>query len=460
MKNNFERFSKNLGSAFLVLSLSLATTSNAQTEYTLSPDISSSIIQSYGMQSFKVYRVSYREVEYHKLDTLQVESKQYKYVKELLQKYQPDYDKYNAALANNTKGKEAIDKIVANLDAFLTSKEKYKKKEKFLEDAQKIATDNKLQGIFDWQKANKKSNSDADAVISFVSGSRLEDEDINRYKQKIQQITFPKPQETYNYQEYVRYSKELETVPKTELGVEPSKETSKRMAFMLEEPVDVLKLSGKFVEMKGYMLANREVPEKFLKDEIANDLRGIYNSGQLGSPYPLLKKQGTEEYYYVVDETFLPYVFQRQMKEELLQMVHDLGYKEYSDEYGSLYIKSKTSEIRLSERTYWELKKDPQYITKLDADQTKIAALVKQTPPHSKTLDKYLSLYNVQKRNMSSADLKAWRNATENAQKLHNQIYEIGKKYDGNTSFKLLDKSNTFDNFLDNLLASKGVLGM
>ena len=61
---------------------------------------------------------------------------------------------------------------------------------------------------------------------------------------------------------------------------------------------------------------------------------------------------------------------------------------------------------------------------------------------------------------MPTASLNAWRTATGNAQKLLNQINKLSEKYDGNYSFTLLNKENTLDVFLDNLNASKGVLGM
>ena len=45
-----------------------------------------------------------------------------------------------------------------------------------------------------------------------------------------------------------------------------------------------------------------------------------------------------------------------QQEQELLDMVHKLGYKEYK-EGEDYYIKSKTAEIRLDARTLMEMKK-------------------------------------------------------------------------------------------------------
>ena len=149
-----------------------------------------------------------------------------------------------------------------------------------------------------------------------------------------------------------------------------------------------------------------------------------------------------------------------QKNNEIFEMIHKLGYKEYKDEYGDYFMKSKTCEIKLDTWTLSELRLNPEYITILDNDQLKLATLVKQTIPHSKILDKYCGLYNIQRSRMSAVDIKNWRIATANALKLNNEIYKISEKYFGNYSFTLLDKSKTLENFTDNVRASKGVLGM
>ena len=141
-----------------------------------------------------------------------------------------------------------------------------------------------------------------------------------------------------------------------------------------------------------------------------------------------------------------------------------LGYKEYrnpNDSYDeNLYIKSKTCEIKLDNWTYQELKTNPSYITALDNDQMKLNALIKQTIPHSQTLDKYLGLYRIQRNKMSATNISAWKAATIQAGKLNDQIVKMDEKYAGNYSFMPLNKASTRNDFSDNLGASKGILGI
>lgn len=91
----------------------------------------------------------------------------------------------------------------------------------------------------------------------------------------------------------------------------------------------------------------------------------------------------------------------------------------------------------------------------------KLDALIKQTIPHSKTLDKYIRLYRIQRNKMSTANINAWKAATSQAQKLNNQMVKHTEKYAGDYSFMPLNNlSNISEIFSDNLGASKGVLGM
>ena len=224
--------------------------------------------------------------------------------------------------------------------------------------------------------------------------------------------------------------------------------------------MDINTISGEFVKLPNkYRVAFDNIGNKYVKDELC--IEKYADSREMSKEGELLQRVGTDEYYWILSsDEFADNIIRIQSEDELIKMVRKLGYTEYRDEYGMLRMKSKTCEIKLNERTYLELKKDPEYISKLDSDQQKLSSLIKQSLPHTKTLDKYLSLYNVQRTNISSADLKAWRTATENAQKLQDQIYAVTNKYDGNTSFTRLDKSNALNDFLDNLLTSKGVLRM
>ena len=361
MTNHYQRFCKNqfLFSALFKLFLLISTNSVAQenSDFTITPELSKQVIEKNQIREFKVYPVSYKEVEYHTSDTVAATKTNYMSAMKTIQEYRNYKKNYS----------------------------------------------------FEYEICEK---------------ARVELEEIKK-----------------DIAEQMSNDKIL-----------------KRFAYMIEEsPIDVNSLSGEFSEFpETYMLALSNYNSNRLKNELITKL-GYYDAED--ERYQVVQKTGTKELYFIMSHNYLSLLQEEKRNQELLTIVHKLGYKEYEGD-GNVYIKSKTSEIKLDSWTYQELKKNPLYISRLDNDQLKIAALAKQTILQSKILYKYASLYNIKRSRMSTVDINAWKTATANAQKLHNQIYKLNEKYDGNNSFTLLDKSDTLEFFVDNLLASKGVLGM
>lgn len=254
------------------------------------------------------------------------------------------------------------------------------------------------------------------------------------------------PEETRQINKYVR---NYEVYP-----------VSRTTVYMLaDKPIDPNLLSGSFVSLpEEYIQVRKEVKGMFAKNELTTDLKGQFNMG-FAKAYPVIRNTDTDEHYFIISEDYLPTVDVIIERRSLLQNLRKAGYEEF-ERGGELFIKSKTAEIKLDTWTFSELKANPSYIANFDADQVKIAGLVKQTPSHSKSLEKYINLYSLRGRNMSTADINAWRTATTNAQKLQDQIYRVSKKYDGNYSYKLLDVSDTHEVFVNRLRSSKNALGM
>lgn len=221
------------------------------------------------------------------------------------------------------------------------------------------------------------------------------------------------------------------------------------------------KFEGLFSKVgKEFRVVIKDIPNRYVKYQIIDATE--FGDRRLLSKeeFYLIRKNDSDEYFCFSANEYWPLLEKEQKNNEIFVIIHKLGYKEYKDEYGDYFIKSKTCEIKLDTWTISELKLNSSYIRTLDNDQIKIAALVKQTLPHSKILDKYCGLYNIQRNRMSTIDIKNWKIATANALKLDKEIYKISEKYFGNYSFTLLNKSKALEEFTDNILASKGVLGM
>jgi len=461
MNQNF----KNLLTLFMILNISLVKAQQLSS-FTITPELSQKILPT--LRSFYVFHASYKEIEYHALDTGQVISKNYKLTLEEANKYKPAYDAYLTEQKVISDKKLAVQSIIGNVNSFLNSDDKYDIKEHYLIEAQQIADSNdfkvviddnriKLKSLLDTQNFN--TSHDKRTLMVYYKDKHISKNELKLYTEAIAKMKFEEPKRTGNYNEYVNISEELKHIKKTETGKIESTKTSKRFAYKVDSlSININTLEGKFIEIPKKWTVVYQNIHNYFKNELIDNMDVHYDK-EFSEAFPLIKNIDTNDYYYVMTNDYVKSIKQIQQQQEILDIVHKLGYKEYLDG-DELYIKSKTSEVKLDFYTHNQLSKNPAYINILDNDQIKIASLVKLTISHSTTLDKYLSLYNMQRNRMSTTSINAWRIATAQAQKLNDQIYSLREKYESNYSFRLIDKSNTFSIFLDNLLASKGVLGM
>ncbi|GIQ58891.1 hypothetical protein Flavo103_20270 [Flavobacterium collinsii] len=242
--------------------------------------------------------------------------------------------------------------------------------------------------------------------------------------------------------------------------------TKRPVLFLSNEGISDNELIGSYSKMPTqYLYARRNDPQgNYIENELVDKSKDFNNYGLSEIVYFIYKNDSTGKLYGIREEN-LKSLTDYIQAQEMIKIVQKLGYKVYetNEAYyeNYYYIKSKTCEIKLDNWTYNELKKNPSYISSLDNYQIKLKSLVQQTIPHSKTLDKYLSLYRIQRNKMSSANINAWKNATVQAQKLNDQISKLGEQYAGNYSFTPFDQMTGLRRqFTDNLGASKGVLGM
>lgn len=244
-------------------------------------------------------------------------------------------------------------------------------------------------------------------------------------------------------------------------------ETKRPVLFLDNEILDINEIIGLYsIESNKYGYAMRDADNRnYIKYELV-DMSKNSNDYSLSELVFYLCKNDSTGKLYAIKEQDMKSIDSFMRIQELIKIVNKLGYKAYkmsNDKYDNdWYFKSKACEIKLNNWTYDGIKKNPSnYIALLDNHQMKSDALTKQTIQHSKTLDKYLGLYRIQRNKMSVANINAWRIATAQAQKLNNQMVNHAEKYAGDYSFMGLTKLSNIDEiFSDNLDASKGVLGM
>lgn len=172
--------------------------------------------------------------------------------------------------------------------------------------------------------------------------------------------------------------------------------------------------------------------------------------------YPLLVNVDTKAMYFVEEDDFVKQLKQIKSFENLKNEIAKYGYT--PDEDGR--INSKMTVFILDEWLITKLKANPNYIKELDNKYSQLASLVKQLPSHSKVLDNYIGLYRVQL-SMSTSDINAWRTATQKAIKASQDIKKLEEKLDVEVlGIHSKEIAKTYEDFLDNLIVSRHVLGM
>ena len=349
--------------------------------------------------------------------------------------------------------KETISKIISHIDKYISSNDN-KNKVNHLIEAQSLADDIKLKILINEdvkEKHSKYTNTISKTIRLIDEKNKANDKYVQVYKDELNKIKFKEPKKP----KQILIKEKIDSL---------SKITTEKVTYFIEDKtIDNTDLIGEFEFLSEKKLVCRDFKYYFSNLELADGDISMLLGCELGrnSKYPLIQNVKTNKMYFVVGSSFFEKMKIYKRESQIIALVNKLGYKEYKDKSsGYIYIKSKTAEIQLGEGIYKTLLSNKNFITEFDNDQIKIASLVKQSVSHSKTLDKYIAQYRIQRNRISTADINAWRTATNNAIKLDNQIWKLKDKYEYNYSFKLFDKSTAYEDLVDNIYASKMILGM
>nr|WP_294927770.1 hypothetical protein [uncultured Flavobacterium sp.] len=320
MKKHYQKYCRHLAYAIISTSSFLFTTKTfSQETFTITPELSKKVVETYKLESFKIYPVTLQEVDYKTFDTAQVLTTGYKRQQHRLEQYKSAYDEYNNALKANSEKQDAIKIISQNIDTFLSSDEKYEIKEKLLIDSQALADkygikvlvdDNriKLQSILTTPDTkNNTATTPQRQILIYEKDKRANKNDLRTFKFEISHYNIVEPEKTHNYRMYLEVSKEILQVPKTETGKVLSDKIIKKSVYVIKEnPVDISILSGDFIELpEKHSLITNDVAYKFMKNELITQSNEHYNQHEEFIGFPIIKKSGTDELYYIMSNQFI-----------------------------------------------------------------------------------------------------------------------------------------------------------
>lgn len=353
-------------------------------------------------------------------------------------------DEYNKRTEYSSKKQEAVRTILSKINSYLSSKEKYRHKQHFLKEAQTLADEYKINIVIS-EKENVPKGAYANTIRRtlrlYDDNKRIDDKDIEKYKLELsgmEKVEPKKPKE-------IRVKEKLE---------EYKNETTERLAYIVDlNTIDPLQIVGEFKVLGDEYWISKSTNYHNVQNELVPDNTNRYNRKS-----PLLLNIETNQLYYIEAKSFVNALKGVKEFEQLKIAISKYGYK--VDENGK--IKTKMVTVVLGQWLINSLNDNPNYLKQLDADYAKIVELTKQYPAYSKTLDRYIGLYRIQRNKMSTSDINAWRSSTEKADKLFRQIYELKEKYEFNywSINPNIDQSKIIDDFMDNLTVSRHILGV
>nr|WP_315219787.1 hypothetical protein [uncultured Flavobacterium sp.] len=318
MKKHYQKYCMHLTYTIITtFTFLFSTWTFSQEKLNITPELSKQIIEKYKLESFKIYPVTIKEIDYKAYDTAQVLTSEYKQELKNLERYRPAFDLYNNTLKENEEKQEVIRTITKNIDDFLNSNDKYDIKEKLLIDSQKLANKHgiKVSAIDDKIKLNdfiKTSNTNQQTstknIFIYEQGKRSSKNDLKTFQSEIQKIKITEPEKTNDYREYLESQKELVTIQKTETGKVLSDKISKKSVYVIaENPVELNVISGDFIKLTDYyILVNKEIEYKFVKNELITEKDEDYTFLKSDNDrFSIIKNSSTNQLFYIMSNQFI-----------------------------------------------------------------------------------------------------------------------------------------------------------
>lgn len=352
MKKHYLKCSK---SACLILTTFLSLISSnliAQQKLQITPELSKSIIDKFNIQSFKVYPVTTKEVEYYSYVEGQVNTKGYTILLEELVKYKPEYDRYREDVYNDSIKRSDLRNVVSSIDTYLSSKDKSDVKDEIIIKTQAIADKYNIEIKGENTSFLAKQANDHGLISGEIKTFRLHNgkkssskKDIEFYKKELLQMKFSNVELTSGAYRYTLLLEEEKTKQKTELGrVLSDKLSKKSVNVIIETPVDISTISGEFIVLPDeYSLMLENVENRYVKNELTTE-HNEYNERVKSERYSIIKKTNSDEAYYVMSNNLLPQIKNEIDRKRYLNMSNDAEYKTWKSKYLSL-IQSAESNV-------------------------------------------------------------------------------------------------------------------
>lgn len=450
--------------------------------YQITPAINKKISEEFP-SLFKIYHITKKKIKYNEYEMGTVLSKEYEERLNSLNSLKRWYENYKAPLQAK---KDDLTLCIKLIDEYLKSDLKFELKKEFLIQSQELVNKYKIQIIV--KRENLYKNVYEVELFIYKEETKPSKNDLKEIRDIVDRIlqNIPDPEKSEKYLEYTSKQEEIKNIAQYVPGIVLSEKESEREVRMVDvNKVDADSLSGTFhvlpeinLHISQRNLGLPRINKSYIKNEIVEykdvkQYEDTYHdifSSRYGS---IIEEINTKEQYFVGAEnaSYLSKVADCQKDIELLNILHELGYKEYTKEfydqlkgnYNKSFIKTKTAEIEIKEgdnNLYYMLKENKASLSSFDNDHLKLISLMKQCITYTSSLTNFNNIYDIKRGFTPVTTINAWRTKAISANKLVGQIMDIRGKYAYIYSFSEVENSAPFQTFLDNSVKSNRALNL
>lgn len=414
--------------AFLVILISLSGYSQAQSINLSAEDVEINKLTD----TFKIIEEKSVDIPVYK-DTL-VENQDYKDLVCWMNGYKKEYDQWLKVNKINEAYNTDIAKIISNLETYIKSKENYDITKLLIDEAQNLILKNKIYYHDHYGRTNNE------LIVLTPNGKKPQKTrslfDAPDYKTPIERCLsycksvkkLKEPYKDLSVVRYLEFEKQLAAAQQFETIRVPSNKTVTTKRLVLDD-VAILKeseLIGTFnISESKYAIFSES--ENYANNEVVPIALFNKNTDKektLGSEIFTNVVTG-KEYFSDNAELLLNIASRKKLlleKQQIKRNLSKYGTVYYDKERESDMLKIQTGAMKLSRYNPQDI---PEFVSIYNSLYGKLGNNIKQMPAHITVLKKYYNLYQIQRRNISQANINSWSQAVKTAAPIRQSMQKI-----------------------------------
>lgn len=349
--------------SFVCFFVTLGINAQQTTTYNITSEILTKTLDiEYVDSNFIIHSViESNDIEYHEYVQGQVPNDEHQRFIAELQQYQSEYDKYTKLINDYEQAQRDLTSIRTKIYKFLNSNDKYRDKEHYLAEAQKLIESHNIKlttqqpstGMFG--ESNGYGLGRPRPIILYQPGSKSKNRDVQIFQQELEKIVVHEPKyQSHGLDQYLNIQKVLDTLSKTKKGIVVSDKISKRNGYLIDSTttVDPTELIGNFeIFPSTYSLILDNSSNHYVKNELAvnDDLYNTlkhnlksYENFKSSKDFPILRNIETNKMYYIMSDNFVDQIQREIDNKQYLGRINSDEYKSWKAKYQQLQASAQT----------------------------------------------------------------------------------------------------------------------